>query len=199
MAKILVIDDDYRLRTLVKSILRRQTRHEVLDEAEGKFGLEQAVLSPPNLILLDVGLPDMDGLEVCRRLKANPKTRHIPVVMLTGHGAADDVVKAYQSGADDYIVKPFETALLLAKVDKHMGATVVIMGKSVTTEAVSSVGGEKESPAGAQAATGQKQPAGGTNPAGPDAVAPAAGPGSEAKKSLRSQVAERQNKRGGVL
>lgn len=217
MARILVIDDDYRMRTLVKSILRRN-RHEVFDEAEGKYGIEQATISVPDLILLDIGLPDMDGLEACRCLKANPKTRHIPIIILTGHGEADDVAKAYQSGGNDYIVKPFATAILLAKVAKHLGPNVVILGKPDTTAipAAALAAAPEPVPAGAKPSTGktpptagtkpsagQKQPPAGAKPVAPAAEtaadAPAAGNGGEAKQSLRSQVAERQKKRGGVL
>lgn len=206
MAKILVIDDDYRMRTLVKSILRRN-RHEVFDEAEGKYGIEQASNSVPDLILLDIGLPDMDGLEVCRHLKANPKTRHIPIIMITGHGAADDVVKAYQSGADDYIVKPFETALLLAKATKHLGTKTMCVVKSgpaampepelPPANPPAARPGEKPPAPGAKPAEGKNAPAATAPPVA--ANPPDAGTTGEKKKSLRSQVAERQKKRGGVL
>lgn len=122
MAGILLIDDDYRIRNPVKTIFRRLTSHEVTDTAEGRFGIAQAAANMPDLILLNIELPDMDGYEVCRHLKANPDTREIPVIMLSSHGAAHDVARAYQSGANDYIVKLFTSAILLAKVTNHLKA-----------------------------------------------------------------------------
>ena len=120
MARILLIDDDYRMRNLVKAIFLRLTSHEVTDTAEGRFGIAQAAASMPDLILLDIELPDMNGYEVCRHLKANPHTREIPVIMLSSHGATADVTRAYQSGGNDYIIKPFASAILLAKVASHL-------------------------------------------------------------------------------
>lgn len=118
MATVLVIDDDQGIQRLVKAIFNRRTKHKVLAELSGQEGFDQAVAQLPDLIMLDLRLPDLDGLEVCRRLKAGAKTRHIPVIMVTGRGSQEDVVNAYKSGANDYIVKPFENNTLLHKVDK---------------------------------------------------------------------------------
>ncbi len=117
-----MIDDDYRMRNQVKMIFRQQPGHEVTAAVEGRFGMAQAVANRPDLILLASELPDVDGHEVCRQLKANPHTRAIPVIMLSRHGASADVTRAYQSGGNDYIIKPLVSTILLAKVASHLAS-----------------------------------------------------------------------------
>jgi len=82
--------------------------------ADGLSGLQAALADPPDVLVLDLGLPGLDGLRVCERLRAQAD-RHIPVLMLTARDALDDTLSGFRSGADDYLVKPFATAELLAR------------------------------------------------------------------------------------
>ena len=82
----------------------------------GEAGLREAAENPPDLVLLDLMLPGLDGLNVCRKLKSNPGTEYIPVIMLTAKGEDQDVVSGLEVGADDYITKPFSPRVLLARV-----------------------------------------------------------------------------------
>jgi len=105
--KILIIDDDEDIRKLVSYHLSL-SRHEILAAENGKEGLEIAVKQKPDLILLDIMMPEMDGLEVCISLKKDRKTKSIPVFMLTSKSRMGDVESAFKVGADNYITKPFD-------------------------------------------------------------------------------------------
>lgn len=115
MAKILVIDDEADLVTLVKFNLEREG-WKVRSASDGVAGLDAARKDLPDLILLDLMLPGMDGLEVCRKLRAEPRTARIPVIMLTAKGGESDRVVGLEMGADDYISKPFSPRELVARV-----------------------------------------------------------------------------------
>ncbi len=104
--KILIIDDDEDIRKLVSYHLSL-SQHEVLAAANGKEGLEIAINEKLDLILLDIMMPEMDGFEVCIRLKKDRKTKSIPVFMLTSKTRIGDVESAFKVGADNYITKPF--------------------------------------------------------------------------------------------
>ncbi len=114
-AKILVIDDEEDIRELVGLNLAPEG-YEVFYGETGEQGLELAQAQQPDLILLDLMLPGMDGLEVCRKLKANPAVSGIPVVMLTAKSEDIDVVTGLELGADDYVTKPFSGKVLVARV-----------------------------------------------------------------------------------
>lgn len=114
-AKILVIDDEEDIRELVGLNLTREG-YEVLYSETGEQGLESARLKQPDVILLDLMLPGMDGLEVCRKLKADSSVSAIPVVMLTAKSEDIDVVTGLELGADDYVTKPFSGKVLVARV-----------------------------------------------------------------------------------
>lgn len=86
----------------------------------GNQAINTAIKKKPDLILLDVAMPDMDGFEVCKRLKENPETEKIPIIFLTAKTETDDIVKGFDLGAVDYITKPFKTAELLARVKTHL-------------------------------------------------------------------------------
>lgn len=113
--RILVIEDDPSIRELLAMILRLRGFGAVV-AARGESGLEEAAQKRPDLILLDLMLPDMDGLEVCRRLKSAPETAGIPIMMLTARGEESDIVAGLELGAVDYIVKPFNNQTLIARV-----------------------------------------------------------------------------------
>lgn len=117
MAKILIIDDDPDLREMLQLFLS-QSDHQVLLASDGLEGLRLAWENQPDLILLDVVLPTVDGHQVLRRLKSMPETKAIPVIMLTAVTAARQVQDLIGSGADDYIIKPFEPYALLQRLKR---------------------------------------------------------------------------------
>jgi two-component system phosphate regulon response regulator PhoB len=112
---ILVVDDEEDIIELVELNLTREG-YRVLGCTTGEKALEIARSKLPNLIVLDLMLPGIDGLEVCRRLKSGPKTGRIPVVILTAKGEEADIVMGLELGADDYVTKPFSGKVLAARV-----------------------------------------------------------------------------------
>ncbi|GAB4413095.1 MAG: response regulator [Anaerolineales bacterium] len=116
MAKrILVVDDDPTALRLIGYSLQ-QEGYDVLTAANGLDGLTQARQLHPDLVILDIMMPDLDGFEVCRRLRADPATRRLPVLMLTAKGQVADKVAGFRAGADDYLVKPADPGELVARV-----------------------------------------------------------------------------------
>jgi len=115
MAKILVVEDEQDLRQVLDYNLR-QVGHEVLLAQEGREGLAFARQQRPDLILLDLMLPDIQGTEVCKSLKDDPTTRAIPVIMVTAKGEEIDRVVGFELGVDDYVVKPFSVRELLLRI-----------------------------------------------------------------------------------
>lgn len=114
-ARILIVDDIVVNIKVLEAKLRAEY-YEVLSAASGPEGLEIARTQYPDLILLDVMMPGMDGFEVCRRLKAEPATAHIPVVMLTALDGVEDRIKGLEAGADDFLTKPIDETALLARI-----------------------------------------------------------------------------------
>jgi DNA-binding response OmpR family regulator len=112
---ILIIEDDKDIVELVRYNLEKE-RFQVRTTGTGEDGIELARTVLPSLILLDLGLPGVQGLEVCRMLKQQPLTAVIPIVMLTARGEESDVVLGLELGADDYIPKPFKIRELVARV-----------------------------------------------------------------------------------
>lgn len=114
-ATVLIVDDEpANVRLMVR--LMEGLGYRAVTASDGEAALVMVASSAPDLVLLDVNLPKMDGLEVCQRLKANPATRLIPVVLLTAHGAMADRVRGLDAGADDFLSKPFVTVELTARV-----------------------------------------------------------------------------------
>ena len=111
---VLVIDDNQDVREYVRSLLCNQ--YSVLEAANGSEGLKLAIANVPDIIICDVMMPVMDGMECCRRLKAEPRTSHIPVMMLTAYSMDEQKIKGYECGADSYISKPFSSELLMARL-----------------------------------------------------------------------------------
>ncbi len=111
---ILVVDDEADILEMLKYNLQKEG-YAVLTAKNGKAALEEVKRSP-NLVLLDVMMPEMDGWEVCRRIKREPKTASVPVLFLTAKGSEVDEVVGLELGADDYIVKPISVRKLLARV-----------------------------------------------------------------------------------
>jgi diguanylate cyclase (GGDEF)-like protein len=113
--RVLVIDDSEPIHKLIVARLRPEGL-EVTGEMDGERGIQRAIVEMPDLILLDVGLPDMDGFEVCRQLKEHPSTRDIPIIFLTGTTSTDSKVRGLDLGAVDYVTKPFDQVELRARV-----------------------------------------------------------------------------------
>ncbi|MDE2573508.1 MAG: response regulator, partial [bacterium] len=103
---ILVVDDDKNIRKIIAANLEL-AGYRVLAASSGSAALELLDVQMPDLILLDVMMPVMDGYEVCRRVRTHPVGTHVPVIMLTAKGESEDKVQGLDSGADDYITKPF--------------------------------------------------------------------------------------------
>jgi DNA-binding response OmpR family regulator len=119
MKRILVIDD------LPENVFMLQDRlehegYEVLTAYDGSTGIEKAVLELPDLILLDVMMPDITGIEVCKTLVANSKTKNIPIILVTAKSGAEDTKEGLEAGAFDYIKKPFNRIELLARVNSAL-------------------------------------------------------------------------------
>jgi two-component system response regulator RpaA len=115
MSRILVIDDDQAIAELIKVNLDL-LGHQVTTANDGIKGLALAQQNRPDLIVLDVMMPDLDGFTVCQRLRQNTATNTIPILMLTALGLTRDKVKGFDSGADDYLTKPFEIPELQVRV-----------------------------------------------------------------------------------
>ena len=114
MARILIVEDEIDIRDVVAFNLR-QAGHTVIVATRGREGLDK-LAEKPNLVILDLMLPDMSGVEVCKTLKHDPQTANVPVLMLTARGEEIDRVVGFEVGADDYIVKPFSMRELLLRV-----------------------------------------------------------------------------------
>lgn len=122
--RVLVVDDDPLMRQIVMTALAKDN-YELLEAGSGAEALEKARADRPDLVLLDVMMPDIDGFEVCLRLRANPTTANVGVVLLTALGEISDKVKGMQIGADDYVTKPFDPRELRSRVDAHFAARAI--------------------------------------------------------------------------
>lgn len=118
MSSILVVEDTQDNFELVEDALEEM--HQVVHATSGRDGLSQARALQPDLILLDMGMPDMDGWEVARRLKADPDLAHIPVIALTAHAMTGDRERCLEVGCDDYMAKPIDLRGLSRMVDHHL-------------------------------------------------------------------------------
>jgi DNA-binding response OmpR family regulator len=114
-SRILVVDDEPDLVELVRHHLQRE-HYEVITASDGETALFEARRRVPDLVILDLMLPGIDGLEVCRRLRSDTRLAHIPIVMLTAKGEEADVVIGLAQGADDYVRKPFGVKELIARI-----------------------------------------------------------------------------------
>ena len=120
MPKILLVEDNEMNRDMLSRRLARRD-YEVLVAVDGKEGVEMAGSVAPDLILMDMSLPVMDGWEATRQLKASPETKAIPIIALTAHAMSGDREKAMEAGCDDYDTKPIELPRLLAKMEALLG------------------------------------------------------------------------------
>ena len=121
--KILIVDDEEDVLELVRYNLNR-SGYQIETASSGEEALSKARKSSPGLIILDLMLPGIDGLEVCKKLKGDIKTEHIPIVMLTAKGDESDIVTGLELGAEDYITKPFSPKVLIARVRRILHRAV---------------------------------------------------------------------------
>ena len=113
---ILVVEDDLDIRELISFNLQNEG-HQVFEAKDGEAGIDKAREKLPDLILLDLMLPGIQGLDVCRIIKSDQETKETPIIMVTALGQEEDIVKGLETGADDYITKPFSIKVLIARVN----------------------------------------------------------------------------------
>jgi CheY-like chemotaxis protein/signal transduction histidine kinase len=121
LPRILYVEDSPQNRDIVRRYLAND--YEVIEAEDGEQGIERALHELPDLILMDLSLPRLDGWEATRRLKANATAKHIPVIALTAHAAREDQVRAAEAGCCDYITKPIEREILLTSIKRHLTRT----------------------------------------------------------------------------
>ncbi len=121
---ILIVDDEEDIVELVKIALAREG-YDVVTAATGEHAVELAQARQPDLAILDLMLPGIDGFEVCRILKSNPRTEQMPVIMLTARSEDSDIIAGLELGADDYVTKPFNLRVLVARVRRVLRKKVV--------------------------------------------------------------------------
>ena len=114
--RILVVEDEDSLLKL-ESILLSSKGYDVTGVMDGKAALVQMATNPPDLVVLDIMLPELDGFEVCRQIKENPATKGIPVIMLTAKKNSQDYARGMEVGADAYITKPFKSAKVMETIE----------------------------------------------------------------------------------
>jgi two-component system, OmpR family, phosphate regulon response regulator PhoB len=130
-ARIAVVEDDEDLAYTLVYNLERQGRYEVVRFAGGLVALDALTDRPPDLVLLDLNLPDMDGLTICRELRRNPATAKVAVLMLTARAEERDKLLGFDLGADDYVTKPFSMKELLARVAAQLRRSGADAGEDV--------------------------------------------------------------------
>jgi two-component system, cell cycle response regulator DivK len=121
MPKILLVEDNEMNRDMLSRRLQRKG-YEIVLALDGQSGVEMSQTQAPDLVLMDMSLPVLDGWEATRRLKTDASTRHIPVIALTAHAMSSDRERALEAGCDDYDTKPVELPRLLAKIEALLSA-----------------------------------------------------------------------------
>lgn len=121
--EILIVEDEESLLKL-ESLLLSTKGYKVKGVADGRSALSSISNGMPDLVLLDIMLPEIDGFEVCRQIKNNDETKHIPVIMISAKKGSDDIAKGEQAGADWYMVKPFKSAILVETVQRFLSGAM---------------------------------------------------------------------------
>tara|TARA_B100000886_G_scaffold258671_1_gene183616 strand:- start:3547 stop:4248 length:702 start_codon:yes stop_codon:yes gene_type:complete len=122
---ILVVEDDLDIRELISFNLQNEG-HQVFEAKDGEAGIDKAREKLPDLILLDLMLPGIQGLDVCRVIKSDQETKETPIIMVTALGQDEDIVKGLEAGADDYITKPFSIKVLIARVNAVLKRSIEV-------------------------------------------------------------------------
>jgi two-component system, cell cycle response regulator DivK len=117
--RILVIEDQEDNRQIVRDLVTA-SGYELIEATTGEEGIEAAARERPDLILMDIQLPGIDGYEVTRRIKANPQLSKIPIIAVTSYALSGDDKKAFAAGCDGYVTKPYSPRLLLAKIREYL-------------------------------------------------------------------------------
>ena len=117
--RILVVEDEEDNRRIVRDLLT-SVGYEIIEAVTGEDGVTAAATHLPDLILMDIQLPGLDGYEATRRIKANPALHHIPIIVVTSYALSGDDVKAFAAGCDAYVSKPFSPRALLAKIREYL-------------------------------------------------------------------------------
>lgn len=118
---ILIIDDQAFIRHILCTELTHQG-YDMHQADNGKTGLDAALETTPDLILLDIMMPIMDGFETCKKIRENPLIKHIPIIFLSANNQKTAVIKAIQSGGNDFVVKSPDTEVLIRKIEKYLGS-----------------------------------------------------------------------------
>jgi DNA-binding response OmpR family regulator len=118
--KILLVDDSEMILQMEQMILQ-QDRYEVVMARDGQEGVKKALKLKPDLILMDVIMPKLDGFEAVKRLREHPDTRRVPIIMVTSKAEAESMETGYEYGCSDYIIKPIDSNELVAKVQNLLG------------------------------------------------------------------------------
>jgi two-component system cell cycle response regulator DivK len=121
--RILVIEDQEDNRRIVRDLLT-SVGYEIIEAVTGEDGVSAAASHVPDLILMDIQLPGLDGYEATRRIKANPALQHIPIIAVTSYALSGDDVKAFEAGCNGYVSKPFSPRALLARIREFLQDTV---------------------------------------------------------------------------
>ena len=119
--RILVVEDTEDNRRILRDLLTR-AGFELIEAADGESGVSMATVHRPDLILMDIQLPVFDGYEATRRIKANPETKHIPIIAVTSYALSGDESKAMAAGCNGYVAKPFSPRKILAMVQEFLPA-----------------------------------------------------------------------------
>ena len=119
MKRILLIEDTEDNRQLIRDLVT-SVGYELLEAEDGQSGVDMALQHHPDLILMDIQLPVLDGYEASRRIKADPNLRHVPIIAVTSYALSGDEAKARQAGCDGYVTKPFSPRQLLSKIAEFL-------------------------------------------------------------------------------
>ena len=121
MRKILLVDDSSTARMAARMLFAHHESYELTSACDGKEGVERAIAELPDLILMDIEMPRMNGIDACKLLKENAATKNIPIVLLTMRGEDSFVQQAYASGCSDFLTKPVNEQKLTTVVQRHLG------------------------------------------------------------------------------
>jgi CheY-like chemotaxis protein len=118
--KVLLVDDSDTALMMGKMILTQRTSYDLVTARDGREAVEKSASEKPNLILMDVVMPNMNGLEACRAIRENPATQHIPVILVTTRGEPDSVEAGFASGCNDYVTKPLNASELVSVLASYL-------------------------------------------------------------------------------